>query len=105
MLHETKVLLDRAGPLQRAGQWLEAIEVCREAFRQSIASCDLETLGESVLRTGFCYRQMGEKELAVEYLELSLTLSTLNSDQGRASRALNGLATVYHMHGELEEAS
>jgi putative nucleotidyltransferase with HDIG domain len=105
MRHATKVLLDQAVPLQRAGQWSDAIEVCREAFRRSIADQDTESMIESVLRSGFCYRQMGEKNLAIEYLELGFTLAEVHEDAGKASRALNGLATVYHMHGELDAAA
>lgn len=48
---------------------------------------------------------MGEQELAIEYLSLSLTIAELFSDRSRASRSLNGLATVYHMHGALEQAT
>lgn len=104
MLHETKVLLDRATPLERSGQWGSAIELCREAFQKSVSETDPENLVESVLRSGLCYRQMGETEIAIEYLELARTVSELRGDRSRASRALNGLATLHHMHGELQAA-
>jgi putative nucleotidyltransferase with HDIG domain len=105
MRHSTRVLLDQALPLQRAGQWTDAIGVCREAFRRSALDGDIESMIEAVLRSGFCYRQMGEKELAIDYLELGLTLAKLDRDEAKASRALNGLATVYHMQGELDSAA
>lgn len=104
MLHETKVLLDRATPLERSGQWQSAIDLCREAFHKSVLDRDPENLVESVLRSGLCYRQMGDTEIAIEYLELARTISGLRGDRSRASRALNGLATLHHMHGELQEA-
>jgi putative nucleotidyltransferase with HDIG domain len=104
MLHETKVLLDRVLPLQRAGQWHEAINLCREAFQRSVAERDVANLTEAILRAGFCYRHLGERELAAEYLDLGLTVAELHGDLERAGRALNGLATVHHIHGELAMA-
>jgi putative nucleotidyltransferase with HDIG domain len=101
----TDVLLDEAVALQRAGQWSEAIDVCREVFRRSISDEAVGSMVEAVVRSGLCYRHMGKKDLAVEYLELGLTLANLQEDKGKASRALNGLATVYHMHGELDTAA
>lgn len=104
MLYETKVLLDRATPLERTGQWRSAIELCQKAFRQSVHDADLENLVEAVLRSGFCHRQMGDTEIAIEYLELARTVAELNGDRRRSSRALNGLATLHHMHGQLQDA-
>lgn len=104
MLHEIKVLLDNAVPLERAGHWQSAIDLCREAFRQSIGEHDINTAIEAVLRAGLCYRQTGDRELATEYLELSVVLSMLHGDSGRQGRAFNGLATLHHMHGELQKA-
>lgn len=104
MLHEIRVLLEDAVPLERAGQWQSAIELCREAFRQSVRRKDLANLLEAVLREGLCYRQTEDRELAVDYLQLALTLSELNGDCARASRAYNGLAILHHMHGEFPEA-
>lgn len=104
MRHEIKVLLDNAVPLERAGHWQSAIELCQQAFQRSVQERDASNLLESVLRAGLCYRQLGERELATEYLELAVVLANLSSDPGRAGRAYNGLATLYHMHGELREA-
>lgn len=104
MIHETKVLLDRAIPLERAGHWSSAIDLCREAFRRSVVAADADSLLESVLRTGFCYRQMGDRELATDYLELGLAIAKAHNDIGRIGRAYNGLATLLHMHGEFFEA-
>lgn len=104
MLHETKVLLDRATPLEHTGQWRPAIELCREAFVRSVRERDTDNLVESVLRSGLCYRQMGETEIAIEYLELARVLADLIGDKARTSRALNGLATLHHMHGQLQQA-
>jgi putative nucleotidyltransferase with HDIG domain len=64
----------------------------------------VESLTEAVLRTGFAYRFLGERELATDNFELALALGELHGDPGRASRAVNGLATVHYMHGELREA-
>lgn len=104
MAQETRVLLDRAIPLEQAGEWSSAIELCREAFASSARDRDVGSLTESVLRTGFCHRQMGHRELSVEYLELALAIAERHEDTGRVGRAYNGLATLHHMHGELREA-
>lgn len=104
MLHETRVLLDRTISLEHSGQWGTAIQLCEEAFQRSVNDCDSDTLIESVLRAGLCYRQMGETELAIEYLELARAIAELHDDFGRSGRALNGLATLHHMHGQLQVA-
>lgn len=104
MRHEIKVLLDNALPLERAGRWQSAIQLCHKAFNRSVQERDRGNLVESVLRGGLCYRQLGERELATEYLELAITLARLQDDRRRAGRAYNGLATLYHMHGELRDA-
>lgn len=98
------MLLDRALPLEQAGKWQSAVELCREAFKQSVRYRDAESLREAVLRTGLCYRQMGERELAEEHLSLAHTTSELHGDRIRSGRALNGMATLHHIHGELTEA-
>jgi putative nucleotidyltransferase with HDIG domain len=104
MLYEIKVLLDQTAPLERAGQWQSALDVCREAFQRSVAERDVGNLIESVLRAGLFYRQMGERELAEEYLELAVWIAQHHEDYVRLGRAMNGLATVHHMHGELNSA-
>src|SRR5687768_430746 len=104
MLYEIKVLLDQTAPLERAGEWHSALDVCREAFQRSVSERDIGNLIESVLRAGLVYRQMGERELAEEYLELAVTVAQQHGDFVRLGRALNGLATVHHMHGELGSA-
>lgn len=104
MLLETKVLLDRAIPLEKAGEWNDAIVLCQEVYRRSIDERDIDNLIEAVLRTGICHRQLGNADLAADYLTLSHTLAELQNDDGRASRALNGLAALHHVHGELERA-
>jgi putative nucleotidyltransferase with HDIG domain len=104
MLYEIKVLLDQTAPLERAGEWQSALELCREAFERSVSERDVGSLTESVLRAGLFYRQSGERELAQEYLELAVAVARNHQDHVRLGRALNGLATVHHMHGELASA-
>jgi putative nucleotidyltransferase with HDIG domain len=104
MLYEIKVLLDQTAPLERAGQWQSALDVCREAFKRSVSEQDVGNLLESVLRAGLVYRQMGERDSAEEYLGLAVSIARNHRDYGRLGRALNGLATVHHMHGELASA-
>jgi putative nucleotidyltransferase with HDIG domain len=104
MPHQNKVLLDQAAPLKNAGQWQEAIDLYATVFRSSVEAGDLENLLEAILRAGFCYRALGNSELAVEYFELGYAVADLNRQQGVAGRALNGLATLYHTHGNLEQA-
>lgn len=104
MQYEIKVLLDRTGPLERAGQWQHALDVCREAFLHSVSHRDVEHLIESVLRAGLCARQMGDRELAEDYLQLVVAIADLYEDFGRLGRAINGLATVHHVHGEFVQA-
>lgn len=104
MLHDIKVLLDNAVPLERAGHWQSAIDLCREAFKRSVAERDMSSAIESILRAGLCYRQTGERELATEYLDLAVTLAQIQGDFSREGRGYNGLATLHHMHGELRVA-
>jgi putative nucleotidyltransferase with HDIG domain len=104
MPHENKVLLDQAAPLKNAGQWQQAIDLYATVFRSSVEARDVENLLEAILRAGFCYRALGNSELAVEYFELGYAIADLNQQQGIAGRALNGLATLYHTHGSLEQA-
>jgi putative nucleotidyltransferase with HDIG domain len=104
MLHDIKVLLDNALPLERAGNWQSAIDLCREAFRRSVAERDMSSAIESVLRAGLCYRQTGDRELATEYLDLAVALAQIRGDSRREGRGYNGLATLHHMHGELHAA-
>lgn len=103
MRYDSKVLLDRALPLERAGDWESAIALCVEGYRESVRERNLDNLTEAVLRLGLYFRQT-DPELATEYLELTLAIARLNDDQSRAGRALNGLATQYYMHGRLGEA-
>jgi putative nucleotidyltransferase with HDIG domain len=104
MPHESRVLLDQASPLKNAGQWQQAIEVYAAVFRSSVQERDLKNLLEAVLRAGFCHRALGNNELAVEYFELGYTIADLNGIRSTAGRALNGLATFHHTHGDLEQA-
>src|SRR5687767_8087128 len=101
MPHENKVLLDQATPLKNAGQWQQAIDLYATVFQSSVREGDLDNLLEAILRAGFCYRALGNSELAVEYFELGYTIADLNHYRGIAGRALNGLATLYHTHGSL----
>lgn len=102
--YDIKILLDRVAPLEQAGEWQSAMEICREAYRLSVADRNSESLNEAILRTGMCVRQVGDRELATEYLDLALVLAELRGDARRAGRALNGLGTLYHIHGELDRA-
>lgn len=104
MLYETKVLLDRVLPLEQAGEWRAAIEICQEAYRMSIVEKDAGNLTEAILREGICYRQTGERELAKDLLQLASRIAEGRGDHTRQARALNGLGTISHMHGELAEA-
>ncbi len=104
VFHQTEVLLGRAAPLEQAGDWKSAIELWDEVYRQSIRARDAESLTEAILRMGHSYRQFGNSELAGDHLQLALTLSDLQGDEGRAGRALNGLAILSHIHGDLEDA-
>lgn len=101
MQYEIKILLDRSAPLERAGQWERALDLYREAFQRSLIERDIENLIESVFRAGLCYRQVGERDLAEDYLQLAVTVAELHGDYSRLGRALNGLATVHHAHGDL----
>jgi putative nucleotidyltransferase with HDIG domain len=103
MLH-TKLLLDRAVALERAGHWHSAIETCEEVFRRSISERNIVDLVEAIRRIGYSYQWMGDAELAEEHLELALTLAELQSDTRGVARALNGLAILNQVHGEVERA-
>ena len=103
MLH-TKLLLDRAVALERAGHWHSAIETCEEVYRRSIEEGSVVDLIEAIRRIGYSYQWMGDAELAEEHLELALTLAELNSDPRGMARALNGLAILSQVHGEVERA-
>jgi putative nucleotidyltransferase with HDIG domain len=104
MLYDTKLLLERALPLERAGHWDAAIALCEEVFSRSVRDADPSGTCEAVLRMGLCYRQTGDSENAAEHLNLALTIAELLEDDGRAGRALNGLAALHHSHGDLAEA-
>jgi putative nucleotidyltransferase with HDIG domain len=103
MRYDSKLLLDRALPLEQAGDWESAIALCEEGFRQSIAERELDTLVEALFRLGLCYRQT-DAELATEYFELTLVVAELHGDHSHAGRALNALATQLYMHGQLDLA-
>lgn len=104
MAHETRVLLDRAIPLQRAGKWDAALDLFRTAYERSVAARDPQNIADAVLHAGLCAQQMGDGELAMDYLTLAQVLAGLHNDAIREGRALNGLATIYHVHGEFSTA-
>lgn len=91
---QTKLLLDRAVTLERAGQWQSAIEMCREVYERSIAERNIVDLIEAVRRIGYSHQWIGNVELATEHLELAYLLSELQTDYGGMGRALNGLAIL-----------
>lgn len=105
MLHQAKVLLERAFSQQIAGNWLSALELYGQAYSDGVAQHSYDDIANAVLGTGHCYREMGEITLAVEQLELAYEIAVLHSDDGKAARALNGLATVATMQGNNDEAT
>lgn len=104
MLHQIELLLNNGVPLEKAGQWRGAIEIYERAFQTSVAQSDSRALTEAVLRIGHSYRQMGDTVLAAEYFELASVIAQLNDDKGQAGRALNGLAALHHVIGDLKAA-
>lgn len=104
MLHQTKVLLDRAVALQRGGHWQSAIGLCEEVLWQGVHVRDIESVTESLLQGAFSYQWSGDTSLAADQFELAITIAQLNGDHGRAGRAMNGLAVLHYEHGELNKA-
>lgn len=96
--------LDRARDCERAGRWDDAIELCEQAFGNSIRLRDVGFLLESITRLGFYSIQTGNRPLAVEYLELALTISELNHYPEITGRALNTLAIVKQQEGDTATA-
>lgn len=97
-------LLDRASAAERSGQWSVAIESYEDAYAASARLRDVPAILESLTRLGHCYRRADRRELAAECLELVFTLADLRGDQRVAGRALNGLAGLYQVEGELDRA-
>jgi putative nucleotidyltransferase with HDIG domain len=104
MLHQIKVLLDQAVSLERSGDWQSAIAICESAFSQSVEAQDVESLTEAVLRIGYSYNDIGNSEIASEYIELAYTLAVLMEHKGLAARALNGRAILHHQRGLIADA-
>jgi putative nucleotidyltransferase with HDIG domain len=104
MLHQTKVLLDRASLQRTAGRLQSAVDLYHEAYRRSIAEKNAEGVREAVLSMGHCYRDMDNTVLAIEHFELAITVSESVDDYGRIARAMNGLAIIYMQQGKGEEA-
>jgi putative nucleotidyltransferase with HDIG domain len=97
-------LLARASAAERAGQWTAAVDRYEEAYRACIRLADVDGLLETLIRLGHCYRRADRRELSTECLELVLTLAELRDDEHLVGRALNGLAGLYQIQGEIDRA-
>jgi putative nucleotidyltransferase with HDIG domain len=96
--------LEHAREHEHAGRWDAAIGLCERVFRDSIPIREIDFLLESITRLGFYHIQAGDRELAVEYLELALAIAELNERHSISSRALNTLAIVKQREGDIVEA-
>lgn len=99
MLPQITEILDQAFSERIAGNWEASAALCDAAFRLSMVERSPHDLTEAVLARGHCYRDMGEYELATEHLSLAHQLATLQNDNRRAARSLNGLAVLFHLNG------
>lgn len=101
---EISRFLDRASTEERRGEWEAAIRACNEIFRLSQTAGDATSLLESITRLGDYYRQAGEIELAIEHLDLSLTIAELHDSHSHSGRALNVFGIIEQQRGNIDEA-
>lgn len=98
------VLLDRALAEERSGALAAAVSTYDEAYRASVRCGDADALLETIIRLGHCYRQANQRETARECFDLALSIAELRGNDWIAGRALNGLAVLLQLGGDLEHA-
>jgi putative nucleotidyltransferase with HDIG domain len=102
---DLQALLDRARAHERAGSWTDASRTLEAAYSASLQAGDAPHLLESVVRLGHCHRLAGQRELAIDVLELAVTLGEMHGSPGIVGRALNGLGVLAQDAGDLPRAS
>jgi putative nucleotidyltransferase with HDIG domain len=101
---QTQFFLERASAEERTGLWDSALRSYEEAFRAAVASRDVGALLETLARKGHCYRQADAREMASECFELVLVLAELRDDASMSGRALNGVASLQQITGDIDAA-
>ncbi len=96
--------LERAAQQEAAAEWNAALSTYAQAWREAIALRDAEALVEVTTRQGHCYRRAGVIDAAFDVLELAATAAELRGDHGRAGRARNGIAMLFHLSGDTDGA-
>lgn len=96
--------LERAARQEAAGEWQAALATYAEAWRIAVAMRDPVQLVEVATRQGHCYRHAEDLDAAFDVLEFAATAAELRGDHGRAGRARNGIAILYHLSGDIEGA-
>ena len=97
-------ILERATRQEAAGEWTSALRTYEDAWRLAVARRDAVGVVEVATRQGHCYRHTNDLDLALDILELAAVAAELRGDHGRAGRARNGIAILYHVTGDLERA-
>lgn len=104
MTSDLQSLLDRATAYERAGSWADAFHTLESAYSASLAAGDAPHLLESVVRLGHCHRLAGQRELAVDVLDLAVALGEMHGSAGIAGRAVNGLGLLAQDAGDMVRA-
>ncbi len=104
MFHRTQLLLDRATAYEKTGQWQAAVDVFEGLYDAGWRSGRLDEILEALLRIAFLYSTRSSQELAAEYFELAHTIASVNSDDSRSARALNGLGVLNQRSGDIDSA-
>jgi tetratricopeptide (TPR) repeat protein len=99
-----KSLMERAGLLERAGDWLGADRVYAEVFEEATRSESLDILTESMRRMATVRLRQGLGEEATELADLSLEIALRCDLSQAAARAQNVLGVITHSAGRLEQA-
>lgn len=89
---------------ERAGAWTDASRTLESVYSASLSAGDASNLLESVVRLGHCHRLAGQRELAVDVLDLAVVLGEMHGRLGIAGRALNGLGVLAQDAGDLARA-